>query len=192
LTDGIKLIVGLGNRGSQYDDTRHNVGFWLVRSLAKDYEVEFRLETKFKALISTPTISEQKSILFLPETFINLSGDPVGKVVRFYKIPVSSILVVHDELDFMPGVVKIKQGGGANGHNGVQNIIDHLGDNSFWRIRIGIGKAKFKDDAANYVLSRPSRSECQKINDAIARAIIVIPKLIVGDFSTAMLELHTD
>jgi len=190
LEDGIKLIVGLGNPGPQYENTRHNVGFWLVKNLAEKYHGVFKLESKFKSFLSSVNIANHKCELLLPQTFMNLSGEAVGKIVRFYKIASLSILVVHDELDFLPGIVRIKKGGGANGHNGVQNIIDQLGDNNFWRLRIGIGKPKLKDDVSDYVLCSPKKSEAKHIHDAIDRALVIIPELISGNFEKAMLELH--
>ncbi|MBU0744411.1 MAG: aminoacyl-tRNA hydrolase [Gammaproteobacteria bacterium] len=188
MEEGIKLIVGLGNPGPQYENTRHNVGFWLVKSLAEKYHGDFRLESKFRGFVSEIKIADHKCRLLLPETFMNLSGDAVGRVAKFYKIPSSSILVVHDELDFSPGDIRLKKDGGANGHNGVQNIIDQLGTNDFWRIRIGIGKAKSKDGFSDYVLSKPSKSNLGQILDAIDHAVMTIPKLVAGDFASAISE----
>jgi peptidyl-tRNA hydrolase, PTH1 family len=190
LETGIKLIVGLGNPGPQYDNTRHNVGFWLVRSLVAEYRGELKLEAKFKGFTGGIDVVGHKCGLLLPETFVNLSGEAVSRLVNFYKLAIDSILVVHDELDFLPGVVRLKKGGGANGHNGVQSIIDQLGDNNFWRVRIGIGKSEYKDNTSGYVLSAPSQSDLKEVQGAIDRAIVAVPKLVVGDFSSAMLELH--
>ncbi|MCK5664492.1 MAG: aminoacyl-tRNA hydrolase [Thiotrichaceae bacterium] len=190
MKNGIKLIVGLGNPGPQYENTRHNVGFWLVKALAEKYPGDFKLESKFRGFVSRVNIDNHKCELLLPETFMNLSGEAVTKIAKFYKIPSESILVVHDELDFPPGVIRLKKEGGANGHNGIQNIIQQLGANNFWRLRIGIGKARFKEDSSNYVLSKPSKSEIAEINYAIDRAIIIIPKLVAGDFDAAMMALH--
>lgn len=190
MEEGIKLIVGLGNPGKQYEKTRHNVGFWLVKALAEEYHGNFKLEPKFKGFVSRVNIANIECRLLLPETFMNLSGDAVGQVVRFYKFAINSILIVHDELDFLPGVIRLKKGGGANGHNGVQNIIDQLGDNDFWRMRIGIGKARSKEAANDYVLSSPMRSERKEINGAIERAVMIVPKLLQGNFAAAISELH--
>ena len=190
MEDGIKLIIGLGNPGLQYENTRHNVGFWLVKKLAEKYHSTFKLESKFKGFLSSVNIVNHKCELLLPETFMNLSGDAVGRIVRFYKIASESVLVIHDELDFLPGVVRLKKGGGANSHNGVQNIIDQLGDNNFWRMRIGIGKPKHKEDVSNYVLCSPGKYEAKQIHEAIDRALVIIPELISGNFEKAMLEMH--
>lgn len=182
--------MGLGNPGPQYQNTRHNVGFWLVRSLAEKYAGKFTPEPKFKGSTGSINVAGLDCRLLLPETFMNLSGEAVGKVVRFYKIPIASVLVIHDELDFPPGVIRLKKGGGANGHHGVQNIIDQLGDNDFWRLRVGIGKADSKDDTINHVLEIPSKSEIIQIHNAIERVLTIVPKLVKGDFDVAMLELH--
>jgi peptidyl-tRNA hydrolase, PTH1 family len=190
LEKGITLIVGLGNPGPQYDNNRHNVGFWLVKSLAAQYHSKLSLETKFKGFTGSIDIIGHKCCLLLPETFMNLSGEAVSRIVKFYKLTIDSILVVHDELDFLPGVVRLKKGGGANGHNGVQNIIDQLGDNNFWRMRIGIGKSEYKDNTSGYVLSAPSQAELEEIKNSILSGVTVIPKLILGDFSSVMTELH--
>lgn len=187
----IKLVVGLGNPGPQYEKTRHNVGFWLVNTLAEKYSGSFKHEPKFKGLLSTVDIAKHECKLFMPMTFMNLSGEAVRKVVSFYKIPIELILVIHDELDFLPGIIRLKKGGGANSHNGVQNIIDHLGNNNFWRLRIGIGKPSFKGDMVNYVTSSPNRSENLQIHDAINQAIEIVPNLILGNFTQAMQILHS-
>lgn len=191
MAEGIKLIVGLGNPGLQYEQTRHNVGFWLIRSLAQENSGNFKSESKFQGLVSRISLSGHRCELFLPATFMNLSGEAVRKIVQFYKLAARSILVVYDELDFSPGVIRLKQGGGVNGHNGVQSIIDNLDDGDFWRMRIGIGKPKFKDDTSNYVLSSPNKLEQVQIESAVDRGLIVIPDLVLGDFSQAMLGLHT-
>ncbi len=186
----IFLVVGLGNPGSQYEKTRHNVGFWLVNALALKYSANVKHDSKFKGFIGAINISDHECKLLMPMTFMNLSGEAVCKVANFYKIPPEAILVIHDELDFLPGDVRIKKGGGANSHNGVQNIIDLLGSNSFLRMRIGIGKPSFKLDMAGYVTSLPSKSETKQIYDAIDRAIEVIPDLVLGDFAKAVQVLH--
>ena len=183
--------MGLGNPGLQYEQTRHNVGFWLIRSLAQENSGNFKSESKFQGLVSRISLSGHRCELFLPATFMNLSGEAVRKIVQFYKLAARSILVVYDELDFSPGVIRLKQGGGVNGHNGVQSIIDNLDDGDFWRMRIGIGKPKFKDDTSNYVLSSPNKLEQVQIESAVDRGLIVIPDLVLGDFSQAMLGLHT-
>jgi len=187
---GIKLIVGLGNPGAQYEKTRHNVGFWLLNNLVEKYHTEFKTENKFKGLFSNVTIDKHDCKLLMPATFMNLSGEAVQKLTHFYKILPEEILVVHDELDFAPGIARLKQGGGANGHNGIISIANNLNNKDFWRLRIGIGKPIIKDNMAGYVLSMPSKLEITQINAAIGQAITIIPELITGNFAKAMQELH--
>lgn len=204
---GISLLVGLGNPGFQYEETRHNVGFWLVHKFAELHNCSLKLESKFKGLVGNITVpttalqSEPRSAslassrplhLLLPQTFMNLSGQAVVALAHFYKIPPAAILVVHDELDFMPGVVRFKKGGGANGHNGIQNIIDLLGNKDFYRLRIGIGKPLHKGTLIDYVINKPSHSDQDKIMDGIDAAIKVLPKFIAGDFERATQELHAE
>lgn len=191
LENGIKLIVGLGNPGLQYEDTRHNIGFWLVKLLAEKYCAVFKAESKFKGVISKIRVNDYECELLLPQTFMNLSGEAVGKFMKFYKIDPESLLVVHDELDFSPGAVRLKKDGGTNGHNGLQSIVNHLGSRNFWRLRIGIGRPKIKDEMSGYVLSSPKKYEIAQIDDAINRAVAIVPRIVVGDFAKAMLELHT-
>lgn len=186
---GIKLIVGLGNPGAQYEKTRHNVGFWLLNNLAKKYNAEFKNENKFKGLFSNATIGNHDCKLLMPNTFMNLSGEAVQKLAHFYKILPEEILVVHDELDFIPGVARLKQGGGANGHNGILSIASNL-NNNFWRLRIGIGKPIIKDNMSGFVLSMPNKLEITQINEAIDKAIDIIPELILGNYAKAIQELH--
>lgn len=187
----IKLVVGLGNPGVQYEKTRHNVGFWLVSALAEKYRATFKREKKFKGFVSVSKIAGCECRLLMPTTFMNLSGEAVRNIASFYKIPTQLILVVHDEMDFLPGIVRLKKNGGANGHNGVQNIIGHLDSNDFWRLRVGIGKPACKEDAANYVLNSPSPPEIKQINEAIYQAMEIIPDLLVGEFGKAMQDLHS-
>lgn len=160
----IKLFVGLGNPGDNYKNTRHNAGFWLLEQLSNKHGFKFKFEPKFKSYIYQ---SSNKCILLMPQTFMNLSGEAVSSVARFYKINVESILVAHDELAFSPGVIRLKKGGGTNGHNGLNNIITALKSNNFWRLRIGIGKSVFAEILSDYVISTPSASEKQEIDNAI-------------------------
>jgi PTH1 family peptidyl-tRNA hydrolase len=192
VVDNIRLIVGLGNPGPQYEKTRHNVGFWLINALAEKHDGAVKYEAKFKGFFGSVNILDHDCKLLMPMTFMNLSGESVRSVVNFYKIPIESVLVIHDELDFLPGDVRLKKGGGANSHNGVQNIISHLGSKDFLRLRIGIGKPSFKNDMANYVTSAPSKTDTQQIHSAIDQAIEVIPDLVLGDFAKAMQDLHSE
>jgi PTH1 family peptidyl-tRNA hydrolase len=162
----------------------------LLNVLAEKHNGNFKYEAKFKGSFATITIADHECKLLMPTTFMNLSGESVRRFVSFYKIPTESILVVHDELDFIPGAVRLKKGGGANSHNGVQNIIDQLGDNNFWRLRLGIGKPSVKTDMADYVTSAPNKSEARQIRNAIDQAVEIIPDLISGNFAQAMQVLH--
>lgn len=191
---GIQLIVGLGNPGLQYQKTRHNVGFWLVDKLAAENQAVFRLEKKFQGYLGELFLKDSSNLscrLLLPNTFMNLSGQSVNKVAKFYKIPNESILVVHDELAFLPGVVRLKEKGSANGHNGVQNIIDNLNSSHFWRMRIGIGKPQHFAQTHHYVLSAPKHQEIAQIEEGIQQALLVFPLLIKGSFNQAVMELHS-
>ncbi len=186
---GINLIVGLGNPGPHYENTRHNLGFLFLQTLLNHYQTTVKHEAKFKAFISTITIANQECKILMPTTFMNLSGIAVRNFANFYKIPPNSMLVVHDELDFVPGIIRLKQGGGANGHNGIQNIIEQLGDNNFWRLRIGIGKPLIKETITNYVLQPPLKTEMPPILQAIHHTITAIPDLINGNFNKATQQL---
>lgn len=187
----IKLIVGLGNPGSDYANTRHNAGAWLVEALAEQQQQKLHLEKKFKANITHFKLLEHECWLLIPTTFMNLSGQAVKAFASFYKIAPQEILVAHDELDFTPGIVRLKQGGGAGGHNGLKDIIAQLPSPDFYRLRIGIGHPGNRDDVADYVLHTPSRHEHKQILDAIARALNLIPELIQGKMQHVMRELHS-
>lgn len=192
MESGIKLIVGLGNPGPQYVNTRHNVGAWFVDALVAQFDGVLKFEAKFKGFCGVVSIANQECKLLVPTTFMNLSGQAVLSVAHFYKIPPESILVVHDELDFLPGIIRLKKGGGAGGHNGVQNIINCLNSKDFLRLRIGIGKPANKDAMLDYVLKSPDKTTKQIILHAIENALSIMPDLITGNIEKAMQELHTN
>ena len=185
----MKLLVGLGNPGKKYEGTRHNAGFWLVERFAAETHTAMRKEAKFQALVGRhePT----GAWLLLPQNFMNSSGKPVQMLASFFKIAPAEILVVHDELDFAPGVVKIKQGGGIAGHNGLRDISGRLGTHDYWRLRIGIGHPGDPHAVTDYVLNRPDADERAAIDAAIVRALEVLPLVLAGDTQSAMLKLHT-
>lgn len=185
----IQLIVGLGNPDQEYELTRHNAGAWLVQRLAEQYKVNLRLEPKFKGLTSSILNNGCECKLLLPTTYMNNSGLAVKAIAAFYKIPVENILVAHDELDFLPGIVRLKQNGGANGHKGLISIIEYL-NNAFYRLRIGIGRPENRDALTDYVLSNPSRSDKKQIITAIDLALSIIPLLLKGDIAPAMQIMH--
>ncbi|MCW5588788.1 MAG: aminoacyl-tRNA hydrolase [Legionellales bacterium] len=186
-----RLIVGLGNPGPQYEATRHNVGWWFLNNLAHQYHTTFHAEKKFFGLLAKTIIAEQECLLLMPNTFMNLSGQAVLAVAHYYKIPPEAILVVHDELDLDPGIIRFKPNGGHGGHNGLRHIIDLLHSTHFYRLRIGIGKPTQKNSGIDYVLSRPSKAEEEKIYDAMSLAQPLIPLLVQGKHEHAMQQLHS-
>jgi peptidyl-tRNA hydrolase, PTH1 family len=186
----LKLIVGLGNPGPDYARTRHNAGFWLVDELARRLGGSFRNEPRHQGDLAKVRIDDSELWLLKPMSFMNRSGGPVRSVAGFYKIPVESILVAYDDLDFPPGVVRLKQGGGAAGHNGIRDIAPQVGD-QFWRVRIGIGHPGDRSQVLNYVLGRPSAEDTRLIEEAIASALDVVPALISEGGQKAMHKLHT-
>ncbi len=185
----MKLIVGLGNPGDRYQSTRHNAGFWLVERYAAQVGVALRKDAKFQALVGRHDASG--AWLVLPQNFLNASGRPVQMLASFFKIAPADILVAHDELDFPPGTVRLKQGGGAAGHNGLKDISARLASHDYWRLRIGIGHPGDRHAVTDYVLHRPSQEDRVEIEAAIGRALELLPLMVSGDMQGAMLKLHT-
>lgn len=186
----VQLIVGLGNPGPDYETTRHNAGFWFVEHLANRFNGQFRKETKFSGEACKVRIAGNDVWLLKPMTFMNRSGQAVRQISNFYKIPVESILVAHDELDLEPGTVRLKRGGGHGGHNGLRDLVSHMGKD-FARLRIGVGHPGHKDKVVNFVLTRAGKQEQQLIDEAIDEAIIVIEDIVSGHFQKAMNQLHS-
>lgn len=187
----IQLIVGLGNPGSEYERTRHNAGAWFIDALAGQHQVTLRSETKFRGSVAKLSGSEASCWLLQPSTYMNESGQSVIAFANFYKIPPQSILVVHDELDFDPGIIRIKEGGGHGGHNGLRDITYHLKTGDFFRLRIGIGHPGSKDRVSPYVLSAPSSSDREKILQSIDEGLRVVPDLVAGEMDKAFRFLHS-
>ncbi|MRI32212.1 aminoacyl-tRNA hydrolase [Endozoicomonas sp. OPT23] len=188
----IKLVVGLGNPGAQYDDTRHNAGFWYVEQLARAYGATLQPEKKFFGLSARITVNGQDVRLLNPTTFMNKSGQAVGAISTFFKIPPESILVAHDELDLPVGVGRLKQGGGHGGHNGLRDIISSLGNSrDFLRLRLGIGHPGNSKEVVNYVLQKPSISDRQNIDSVIDEAVRISSEAFTGARAKAVQELHT-
>lgn len=187
---GIRLIVGLGNPGAQYEGTRHNVGFWFVDGLAARNDGVFRLESKFHGLLCRMRLGAADVWLLKPSTFMNRSGQSVAAVARYFEVMPEEMLVAHDELDLPVGTVRLKQGGGHAGHNGLRDIISLLGSRDFWRLRIGIHHPGDRQQVVNYVLNRPSREEEGGIVDALDEAERCLPDLLDGSFQKAMNRLH--
>jgi peptidyl-tRNA hydrolase, PTH1 family len=192
----LRLIVGIGNPGSEYRATRHNAGAWFVERLAQAVGASLGMQAKFQALVGSIRANDGiDRRLALPQTFVNRSGQAVCALARFYRIAPDEILIAHDELDLKPGAVKLKEGGGSAGHNGLKDIAASLGTPAFWRLRIGIGHpregALSEQEVADYVLHRPRLEEQQAIDDAIVRALAIWPSLEAGDTERAMHLLHT-
>lgn len=187
----IQLIVGLGNPGQEYTATRHNAGAWLVTAVAESCQHNLRLENKFKGHHSRVEIAGQECHLLIPATFMNLSGQAVGAVAKFYKINPENILIAHDDLDLPCGTVRLKFDGGHGGHNGLRDIIAHLNTPKFYRLRIGIGHPGKGNDVVNYVLQPPRRAEKELIDVAIQNTLAVLPEIVSGQIQKAMKELHT-
>lgn len=187
----IQLIVGLCNPGLQYHYTRHNAGEWFINEVAEKFQITLRPEMKFKGFIGEIKHGSHNCKLLLPATFMNLSGQAIQAVVNFFKIPINAILVAHDELDLPVGSIKLKQGGGHGGHNGLRDTIVHLGSQNFFRLRIGIGHPGHRDRVIDYVLKRPSQEEREKIQIALIRALNGINEILAGDMQKAMKNLHS-
>ncbi len=186
----LAALVGLGNPGPEYDDTRHNAGFWFLDRIAQQAAVPWRHEAKLSASACRVRLGGVDLWLIKPATFMNESGTSVGALCRYYRLAPSEVLVAHDDLDLSPGVVRLKKGGGAGGHNGLTDIIAHVGAD-FWRLRIGIGRPAPRRDLIPYVLGRPSRAETEAIEAGLGRALDVLPLIAQGERERAMNLLHT-
>jgi len=188
----IKLIVGLGNPGSEYRGTRHNAGADFVEALARAGATQLRAESRFSGLAGQMSLSGHDLRLLVPTTFMNRSGRSVAAMATFYKIPPEQILIAHDELDIEPGTARFKRGGGHGGHNGLRDIIPALGNSrEFYRLRIGIGHPGHASRVSGYVLSAPSVEDRDRIDAAIDEAISALPLLLAGDETKAMTRLHS-
>ena len=187
----IQLIVGLGNPGAEYEATRHNVGAWFVDALAEQHQMTLRPETKFRGTVAKLSDAEMACWLLKPSTYMNESGQSVLSFAHFYKIPPQAILIVHDELDFDAGMIRIKAGGGHGGHNGLRDITRHLKTNDFLRLRIGIGHPGDKDRVSGYVLSRPSQADHHAIAQSIEEGLAAVPDLMEGEIQKAFRLLHS-
>ena len=186
----IQLIVGLGNPGSEYELTRHNAGFWFVDELVRRCRECFRSQQRFQSEVARCLLDSTECRLQKPMGFMNRSGQAVSSLARFFKIPLQQILIVHDELDLPPGTVRLKKGGGHGGHNGLRDLISHLGSTDFYRLRVGIGHPGHRDQVVDYVLRRPSKQDRRQIDDAIYNALNVMPDVVEGKFDFAMNSLH--
>jgi PTH1 family peptidyl-tRNA hydrolase len=190
MASGISLIAGLGNPGPRYADTRHNAGFWFVDALAVRHSCSWQSTPRFKGEVAEVVINGQRIRLIKPLDFMNNSGSSVAAISSYYRIEPAQMLVVHDELDLSPGKLKLKQGGGAAGHNGLRDISRLIGPD-YLRLRLGIGHPGQQKEVVNYVLRRPPEAEQVLIESAIDHALAHIDDIVRGDLQTAMNALHT-
>jgi peptidyl-tRNA hydrolase, PTH1 family len=190
LSSGIQCIVGLANPGERYAHTRHNAGAWFVEQVVKEAHMALRPEAKYHGLYAL-ALFESPCHLLIPTTFMNHSGQAVRACLSYYKIPPQTVLVAHDDIDLPIGTIKLKYDGGDGGHHGLKDIIQHLHTKQFYRLRIGIGHPSQRQEVIHYVLSPPSVSERQKINQALQQAQEIIPLLLSGHIQQAMQQLHT-
>lgn len=186
----IRLFVGLGNPGFEYEDTRHNAGFWWIDALARQWRATLQSERAYHGLVARVNHPQGPVWLLQPQTFMNLSGKSVAALARFYKIAPQEILVAHDELDLLPGQMKFKQGGSAAGHNGLKDMQAQLGSPDFWRLRLGIGHPGVRAEVVNYVLRKPPLSERTLIDGCIDRSMPAVAPMLDGDMAKASTLVH--
>jgi PTH1 family peptidyl-tRNA hydrolase len=176
----IKLFVGLGNPGPEYEDTRHNAGFWFIDAVARELKVSLVPERSYHGLVARTSVNGQNVWLLQPQTFMNLSGKSVAALARFFKIQPDEILVAHDEMDIAPGEAKLKKGGSHAGHNGLRDIHAQLGTPDYWRLRIGVGHPGNKAEVVSWVLKKPMAEHREAIRASIARSVLALPLLLAG------------
>lgn len=191
MSSGIQLIVGLGNPGADYENTRHNAGAWFVSELADRSRATLKPITQFHGLHAIAHLHGHDFHLLIPTTFMNLSGQAVKALAGYYKIPPSAVLIAHDEIDLGVADIRLKFDGGHGGHNGLRDIIRHLHSNQFYRLRIGVGHPGESKEVINYVLKPPKKSEREQIDTALQTAQHILPNLLDGHFQKAMQQLHT-
>ncbi|HPW83455.1 MAG TPA: aminoacyl-tRNA hydrolase [Rhodoferax sp.] len=187
----IKLFVGLGNPGPEYEATRHNAGFWWIDALARQLKVSMAMDRSYYGLVARTVINGQTVWLLEPQTFMNLSGKSVAALARFFKIAPQEMLVVHDELDIAPGEAKLKLGGSHAGHNGLRDIHAQMGTDDYWRLRIGVGHPGVKSEVVNWVLKKPMLDHRIAIDQCIDRTLKALPHLMAGDMDKATMLIHT-
>jgi peptidyl-tRNA hydrolase, PTH1 family len=187
----IKLFVGLGNPGPEYEATRHNAGFWWIDAVARALKVQPVMDRSYHGLVARTTVAGQTVWLLQPQTFMNLSGKSVAALARFFKIAPQEILVAHDELDVAPGEAKLKLGGSHAGHNGLRDIHAQLGSSDYWRLRLGVGHPGDKSEVVSWVLKKPSLDHHVGIEQAIDRSLTALPHLLSGDMDKATMLIHT-
>jgi PTH1 family peptidyl-tRNA hydrolase len=187
----IKLFVGLGNPGPEYDATRHNAGFWWIDAVARTLKVSLNMDKSYHGLVARTTVNGETVWLLKPQTFMNLSGKSVATLARFFKIAPNEILVAHDELDITPGEAKLKLGGSHAGHNGLRDIHAQLGTDDYWRLRLGVGHPGVKSEVVGWVLKKPSLDHRIAIEQSIDRSLKALPHFLAGEMDKATMLVHT-
>ena len=187
----IKLFVGLGNPGPEYEFTRHNAGFWWIDAVAEALKIQLVMNKAYHGLIGRASIQGQAVWLLEPQTFMNSSGKSVAALARFFKIAPQEILVAHDELDMAPGEAKLKLGGSHAGHNGLRDIHAQLGTPEYWRFKLGVGHPGIKSEVIHWVLKKPSLDHRIAIDQSIARALTALPQMIAGEMEKATMLVNT-
>jgi PTH1 family peptidyl-tRNA hydrolase len=184
----LKLVIGLGNPGAEYAETRHNAGFWFCERLADDLKTSFGKEARYHGWVANAR--DAGIWLLMPSTFMNDSGRAVQALAHFYRIEPAEMLVVHDELDLPPGRMQLRFGGGLGGHNGLKSLTAHLGTQDYWRLRVGIGHPGDRNEVVNYVLKPPRKEEREEIDATLDRALLAWPQLAKADFNAAMQKIN--
>ena len=187
----IKLFVGLGNPGPEYESTRHNAGFWWIDELARQLKAPLHMDKGYHGLVARTAVQGQTLWLLEPQTFMNLCGKSVAALARFYKIQPQEILVVHDELDLPPGEAKLKLGGSHAGHNGLRDIHAQLGTDDYWRLRLGVGHPGIKSEVIHWVLKKPALDHRIAIDQTIDRSLKALPHFLSGEMDKATMLVHT-
>jgi PTH1 family peptidyl-tRNA hydrolase len=187
----IKLFAGLGNPGPEYEATRHNAGFWWIEALARELKLPLVPDRSYHGRVARTSLHGRTVWLLAPQTFMNLSGKSVAALARFFKIEPEEILVVHDELDVVPGEAKLKFGGSHAGHNGLRDIHAQLGTDDYWRLRLGIGHPGVKAEVINWVLQKPAPEQRKAMEECIERTLKAVPAMLGGEMDKATLLVHT-
>lgn len=187
----MRLVVGLGNPGPEYAETRHNAGFWFCERLARELGAQFARESRYHGLVAKARVDGRDFWLLMPQTFMNRSGQAVQALAHFYRISPAEMLVAHDELDLPPGQMRLKFGGGLGGHNGLKDITSHLGTQDYWRLRLGIGHPGDRNLVTDFVLKRARREEQDEIDVALDRALLAWPLFARGEFNAATQKINT-
>jgi PTH1 family peptidyl-tRNA hydrolase len=185
----LRLIIGLGNPGAEYAETRHNAGFWFCERLASDLGASFAKESRYHGWVANAR--DAGVWLLMPATYMNNSGRAVQALAHFYRIAPNEMLVVHDELDLPPGRAQLRFGGGLGGHNGLKSMTAHLGTQDYWRLRVGIGHPGDRNEVVGYVLKPPRKEEREGIDGAIDRSLAAWPMLAKADFNAATQRINT-